>query len=141
MHSEATMEPTEHERSPHIWDAQHVKLLLLQPTALLRTEPFASWIGAHGGLASIYKRLTAVRLPPKLFRLRALLLAEASPPPYDTLAWHLGVSRKTVYRHLERLALELASALNALDGAIAASRQRRSAERQDVNHRRRAGSA
>jgi hypothetical protein len=127
------MELSGQERTTHIWDAQHIKLLLLQPTALLRLEPFSSWIRTHGGLASIYKRLTAVRLPPKLFRLRALLLEEASPPPYDVLAWRLSVSRKTVYRHLERLALELASALNALDGAIAAPRRRRSTERPDVD--------
>jgi hypothetical protein len=102
----------------NIWDVQHIKLLLLQPTTLLREEPFSDWICAHGGLSAIYEHLRAVRLPPKLFRLCALLLEEASPPPYATLARCLHVSRKTVYRHMGCLALELASALNELDGAL-----------------------
>jgi hypothetical protein len=56
-----------------------------------------------------------VRLPPKLSQLRNLLLAEASPPPYAAIAKQLSISQKTLYRHLDRLALEFATALNQLD--------------------------
>ena len=106
-----------------IWDVEHVKLLLLQPTTLLREEPFCDWLCAHGGLTTIYEHLTTVRLPLKLHRLRALLLEETNSLPYAVLARRLGVSQKTVYRHLSHLALELASALNVLDGALASSIQ------------------
>jgi hypothetical protein len=101
--------------TPTIWDAGHVKVLLRQPTSLLRDDPFNAWIRAHGGVSAIYAQLTTVRLPPKLSQLRNLLLREASPPPSAAIARQLSISQKTVYRHLDRLALEFATALNQLD--------------------------
>jgi hypothetical protein len=104
------------EHNPSImWDARHVKVLLRQPTSLLRDDPMGAWIRAHGGVSAIYTQLTRVRLPPKLSQLRNLLLAEASPPPSAAIARQLSVSQKTIYRHLDRLALEFATALNQLD--------------------------
>jgi hypothetical protein len=44
-----------------------------------------------------------------------MLLAEVSPPPYAVVAKQLSISQKTLYRHLDRLALEFATALNELD--------------------------
>jgi hypothetical protein len=46
-----------------IWDARHVKVLLRQPTFLLRDDPMGAWIREHGGVSAIYAQLTTVRLP------------------------------------------------------------------------------
>ncbi len=98
-----------------IWDGRHVKVLLRQPTTLLREETYRAWISEHGGLSTIYQQLESIRLPSKLSELRTLLLEAENTPACDVVAKQLNISTKTVYRHMDRLAIELATALNQLD--------------------------
>lgn len=95
-----------------VWDKQHVKTLLMHPTRLLREEPWAGWIRRRGGIDAIYQVIAAPRLPPKLHELRATILE--CIPTWETGAERLKIARQTYYRHLDRLAIELATILNDL---------------------------
>lgn len=93
------------------WDHRHARLLLFKPGALVRKEPWRSWLAQRGGYEYLLMGLAGLPLRPGPRELWALILQRRTAD-WEPYANELNIAKSTYFKYLHEILDEVIARLN-----------------------------